>query len=143
MNKQFHLFGSHEAPQIEINNAHDNSVWDLAWHPVGYLLCRYLAVSFQILILTLFLIVLALFCFTYSYSVDCTCALCGLIILYLYVNSFKLITVFLAVGAMIMLQSSGVETGLVILHATDTTVASHKVEFSSIYLIYPVIVIKL
>lgn len=56
MNKLFHLFGSHEAPQIEINNAHDNSVWDLAWHPVGYLLCRYLAVYFQSWQLTLFLI---------------------------------------------------------------------------------------
>lgn len=34
----FHWLVGHEAPQIEINNAHDNSVWDLAWHPVGYLL---------------------------------------------------------------------------------------------------------
>lgn len=42
-----------------------------------------------------------------------------------------------------MLLSSGVETGLVILHAIDTTVASHKVELSSFYLIYPVIVTKL
>ncbi|KAG1338518.1 putative Flowering time control protein FY [Cocos nucifera] len=25
--------------QIEIPGAHDNSVWDLAWHPMGYLLC--------------------------------------------------------------------------------------------------------
>ena len=56
MDKLFCLFGSHEAPQVEINNAHDNSVWDLAWHPVGYLLCRYWAVYFQILQLTLFLI---------------------------------------------------------------------------------------
>ena len=31
----------HETPQIEIPSAHDNSVWDLAWHPIGYLLCRY------------------------------------------------------------------------------------------------------
>ena len=30
----------HETPQIEIPSAHDNSVWDLAWHPIGYLLCR-------------------------------------------------------------------------------------------------------
>jgi hypothetical protein len=30
-----------------------------------------------------------------------------------------------------MLQSSGVETGLVILPAIDTAVARHKVEFSS------------
>ncbi|KAF4348357.1 hypothetical protein G4B88_007883 [Cannabis sativa] len=29
----------HETPQIEIPSAHDNSVWDLAWHPIGYLLC--------------------------------------------------------------------------------------------------------
>uniref|UniRef100_A0A0D9VA94 Uncharacterized protein n=1 Tax=Leersia perrieri TaxID=77586 RepID=A0A0D9VA94_9ORYZ len=35
----FHWLVGHETPQIEINNAHDNSVWDLAWHPVGYLLC--------------------------------------------------------------------------------------------------------
>ncbi|KAL0672658.1 hypothetical protein Bca4012_000638 [Brassica carinata] len=32
------LWGRHENPQIEISNAHDNSVWDLAWHPIGYLL---------------------------------------------------------------------------------------------------------
>jgi len=31
----------HETPQIEISNAHDNNVWDLAWHPIGYLLCRW------------------------------------------------------------------------------------------------------
>uniref|UniRef100_A0A2N9H2U1 Anaphase-promoting complex subunit 4 WD40 domain-containing protein n=2 Tax=Fagus sylvatica TaxID=28930 RepID=A0A2N9H2U1_FAGSY len=24
---------------VEIPNAHDNAVWDLAWHPIGYLLC--------------------------------------------------------------------------------------------------------
>ncbi|MBA0571062.1 hypothetical protein Golob_004656, partial [Gossypium lobatum] len=29
----------HETPQIELPNAHDNSVWDIAWHPIGYLLC--------------------------------------------------------------------------------------------------------
>ncbi|PWZ31457.1 hypothetical protein Zm00014a_020726 [Zea mays] len=39
MSKLFHFFVSHEAPQIEISNAHDSSVWDLSWHPVGYLLC--------------------------------------------------------------------------------------------------------
>ncbi|TKY68264.1 Flowering time control protein FY [Spatholobus suberectus] len=32
----------HETPQIEIPNAHDNNVWDLAWHPIGYLLCSYI-----------------------------------------------------------------------------------------------------
>lgn len=35
----FHWLVGHETPQIEIPNAHDNSVWDLAWHPIGYLLC--------------------------------------------------------------------------------------------------------
>ncbi|XP_010557860.1 PREDICTED: flowering time control protein FY-like [Tarenaya hassleriana] len=35
----FHWIVGHENPQVEIANAHDNSVWDLAWHPVGYLLC--------------------------------------------------------------------------------------------------------
>ncbi|KAK1669919.1 hypothetical protein QYE76_058078 [Lolium multiflorum] len=34
----FHWLVGHETPQIEISGAHDNSVWDLAWHPVGYLL---------------------------------------------------------------------------------------------------------
>uniref|UniRef100_A0A803MYB2 Uncharacterized protein n=1 Tax=Chenopodium quinoa TaxID=63459 RepID=A0A803MYB2_CHEQI len=29
----------HETPQIEVPNAHDNAVWDLAWHPAGYILC--------------------------------------------------------------------------------------------------------
>ncbi|KAL0784368.1 hypothetical protein Bca101_000613 [Brassica carinata] len=33
-----HWIVGHENPQIEISNAHDNSVWDLAWHPIGYLL---------------------------------------------------------------------------------------------------------
>jgi hypothetical protein len=51
--------------------------------------------------------------------------------------------IFLAVGAMIMLQSSGVETGLVILPVIDTTVARHKVEFSLFHLLYPVLVVKL
>ncbi|KAG8643109.1 flowering time control protein FY isoform X2 [Manihot esculenta] len=35
----FHWLVGHETPQIEVTNAHDNSVWDLAWHPIGYLLC--------------------------------------------------------------------------------------------------------
>ncbi|KAF2322503.1 hypothetical protein GH714_017349 [Hevea brasiliensis] len=35
----FHWLVGHEIPQIEVTSAHDNSVWDLAWHPIGYLLC--------------------------------------------------------------------------------------------------------
>ncbi|KAL5062248.1 hypothetical protein RYX36_023985 [Vicia faba] len=35
----FHWLVGHDTPQIEICNAHDNNVWDLAWHPIGYLLC--------------------------------------------------------------------------------------------------------
>ncbi|KAJ6428148.1 hypothetical protein OIU84_023544 [Salix udensis] len=35
----FHWLVGHETPQIEVSSAHDNSVWDLAWHPIGYLLC--------------------------------------------------------------------------------------------------------
>ncbi|CAI0438902.1 unnamed protein product [Linum tenue] len=35
----FHWLVGHETPQIEVPTAHDNSVWDLAWHPIGYLLC--------------------------------------------------------------------------------------------------------
>ncbi|KAK6933961.1 WD40 repeat [Dillenia turbinata] len=35
----FHWLVGHESPQIEVPNAHDNSVWDLAWHPIGYILC--------------------------------------------------------------------------------------------------------
>ncbi|XVE86165.1 hypothetical protein DITRI_Ditri18aG0013900 [Diplodiscus trichospermus] len=35
----FHWLVGHETPQVEIPNAHDNSVWDIAWHPIGYLLC--------------------------------------------------------------------------------------------------------
>ncbi|KAJ3676225.1 hypothetical protein LUZ60_003637 [Juncus effusus] len=34
----FHWLVGHETPQAEITGAHDNSVWDLAWHPIGYLL---------------------------------------------------------------------------------------------------------
>ncbi|KAF2323757.1 hypothetical protein GH714_036840 [Hevea brasiliensis] len=34
-----HWLVGHETPQIEVANAHDNSVWDIAWHPIGYLLC--------------------------------------------------------------------------------------------------------
>ncbi|XP_058080150.1 flowering time control protein FY isoform X2 [Magnolia sinica] len=35
----FHWLVGHETPQIEMAGAHDNSVWDLAWHPIGYILC--------------------------------------------------------------------------------------------------------
>ncbi|KAK8631235.1 hypothetical protein V6N13_079992 [Hibiscus sabdariffa] len=35
----FHWVVGRETPQVEIPNAHDNSVWDIAWHPIGYLLC--------------------------------------------------------------------------------------------------------
>ncbi|XP_043811849.1 flowering time control protein FY isoform X2 [Manihot esculenta] len=35
----FHWLVGHETTQIEVTSAHDNSVWDLAWHPIGYLLC--------------------------------------------------------------------------------------------------------
>lgn len=35
----FHWLVGQDTPQIEISNAHDNNVWDLAWHPIGYLLC--------------------------------------------------------------------------------------------------------
>ncbi|KAE9620889.1 putative transcription factor WD40-like family [Lupinus albus] len=35
----FHWLVGHETPQIEVTSAHDNNVWDLAWHPIGYLLC--------------------------------------------------------------------------------------------------------
>lgn len=35
----FHWLVGHETPQIEVQNAHDSGVWDLAWHPIGYLLC--------------------------------------------------------------------------------------------------------
>ncbi|GAB4827396.1 hypothetical protein Ancab_034281 [Ancistrocladus abbreviatus] len=35
----FHWLVGHETPQIELPNAHDNAVWDLAWHPIGYILC--------------------------------------------------------------------------------------------------------
>ncbi|XP_048426230.1 flowering time control protein FY-like isoform X1 [Pyrus x bretschneideri] len=35
----YHWIVGHETPQVEIPNAHDHSVWDLAWHPIGYLLC--------------------------------------------------------------------------------------------------------
>ncbi|KAG5539210.1 hypothetical protein RHGRI_019691 [Rhododendron griersonianum] len=35
----FHWLVGHDTPQVEIPNAHDNSVWDLAWHPIGYILC--------------------------------------------------------------------------------------------------------
>ncbi|PKA58619.1 Flowering time control protein FY [Apostasia shenzhenica] len=29
----------HETPHVELAGAHENSVWDLSWHPIGYLLC--------------------------------------------------------------------------------------------------------
>ncbi|KAL9691007.1 hypothetical protein QQ045_011424 [Rhodiola kirilowii] len=35
----FHWLVGHDTPQVEIVGAHDSSVWDLAWHPVGYILC--------------------------------------------------------------------------------------------------------
>ncbi|XP_043701520.1 flowering time control protein FY isoform X1 [Telopea speciosissima] len=35
----FHWLVGHETPQVEIPGAHENSVWDLAWHPIGYILC--------------------------------------------------------------------------------------------------------
>lgn len=35
----FHWLVGHDTPQVEIVNAHDQSVWDLAWHPIGYILC--------------------------------------------------------------------------------------------------------
>jgi polyadenylation factor subunit 2 len=30
---------NHETPQAQIPNAHDGSVWDMAWHPLGHVLC--------------------------------------------------------------------------------------------------------
>ncbi|GJV78588.1 flowering time control protein FY-like protein isoform X1 [Tanacetum coccineum] len=35
----FHWLAGDESPQLEVQNAHDSGVWDLAWHPIGYLLC--------------------------------------------------------------------------------------------------------
>ncbi|KAL6570086.1 hypothetical protein OROMI_014600 [Orobanche minor] len=35
----FHWLVGHETPHVKIQNAHDNSVCDLAWHPIGYILC--------------------------------------------------------------------------------------------------------
>ncbi|OVA07847.1 WD40 repeat [Macleaya cordata] len=35
----FHWLVGHDTPQVEITGAHENSVWDLAWHPIGYILC--------------------------------------------------------------------------------------------------------
>ncbi|PIA28145.1 hypothetical protein AQUCO_07200055v1 [Aquilegia coerulea] len=35
----FHWLVGHENPQVEVCGAHENSVWDLAWHPIGYILC--------------------------------------------------------------------------------------------------------
>jgi hypothetical protein len=73
----FPCFGSHETPQIEISNAHDNSVWDLAWHPVGYLLSRYL----QLLISEFSVLV-------YTVMIICLCV--TIFIIYIYNELFKL-----------------------------------------------------
>ncbi|KAI3876860.1 hypothetical protein MKW92_035909 [Papaver armeniacum] len=35
----FHWLVGHDTPQVEITGAHINSVWDLAWHPIGNILC--------------------------------------------------------------------------------------------------------
>uniref|UniRef100_A0A1D1Y5S3 Flowering time control protein FY n=1 Tax=Anthurium amnicola TaxID=1678845 RepID=A0A1D1Y5S3_9ARAE len=35
----FHWLVGHETPQVETPSAHEASVWDLAWHPIGYILC--------------------------------------------------------------------------------------------------------
>ncbi|KAI3919089.1 hypothetical protein MKW98_016642 [Papaver atlanticum] len=35
----FHWLIGHDTPQVEITGAHENSVWDLAWHPIGNILC--------------------------------------------------------------------------------------------------------
>ncbi|KAK8609314.1 hypothetical protein V6N13_061763 [Hibiscus sabdariffa] len=35
----FHWLVGNETPQVDLPSAHDNSVWDIAWHPIGYLLC--------------------------------------------------------------------------------------------------------
>ncbi|KAL5720002.1 hypothetical protein ACHQM5_012718 [Ranunculus cassubicifolius] len=34
-----HWIVGHEAPLVEVPGAHENMVCDLAWHPVGYILC--------------------------------------------------------------------------------------------------------
>ncbi len=34
------IVNRHEGPQAEVANAHESSVWDLAWHPMGHILCR-------------------------------------------------------------------------------------------------------
>ncbi|KAG6541678.1 hypothetical protein Mapa_016943 [Marchantia paleacea] len=34
-----HWLVGHEIPQAEVANAHESSVWDLAWHPMGHILC--------------------------------------------------------------------------------------------------------
>ena len=39
------LMHRHETYQVEIPNAHDNSERNLAWHPIGYLLCRWIQSS--------------------------------------------------------------------------------------------------
>lgn len=35
----YHWLVGHENPQVELPGAHEDCVWDLAWHPIGYLLC--------------------------------------------------------------------------------------------------------
>uniref|UniRef100_A0A7N0RDD3 Flowering time control protein FY n=1 Tax=Kalanchoe fedtschenkoi TaxID=63787 RepID=A0A7N0RDD3_KALFE len=35
----FHWLAGHKTPQLRIAGAHDSCVWDLAWHPVGHMLC--------------------------------------------------------------------------------------------------------
>jgi WD40 repeat protein len=35
-----HWLVGHEGPQAEVANAHESSIWDLAWHPMGHILCR-------------------------------------------------------------------------------------------------------
>ncbi|PIA43555.1 hypothetical protein AQUCO_01900148v1 [Aquilegia coerulea] len=35
----FHLLVGHENPLVEVCGAHENSVWDLAWHSISYILC--------------------------------------------------------------------------------------------------------
>lgn len=34
-----HWLVGHEVPQVEVPNAHESGVWDLAWHPMGHILC--------------------------------------------------------------------------------------------------------
>eukprot|EP01018_Ginkgo_biloba_P037261 Gb_40875 [translate_table: standard] len=34
-----HWLVGHEVPQVEVQSAHESGVWDLAWHPIGHILC--------------------------------------------------------------------------------------------------------